>query len=212
MPGHAIADLDGEDPESIAAQKRLDILREYRDGAIDDFSEPWRFTDTGSACQIFHAFPGGTLTFGYAHDWSNPKIVILARRPGPNGELRARMSIPGLPEPLEITVTGMMPELKAINFNISLDDAQSIVLGSTTIKVGDRVWPLHRRTTRIVGVFSQSQFAEVTGDSAAKEILDALIERKKIVISTTRMADAKPKTLERPIIGASRARYETRTT
>ncbi len=208
-PG-ASGNLSGDDSSIISTEQRLQILRQYQDGLIDDLSEPWRFNDSGRSCHINHSFKGGDLSFAFGYvDDEYYRSHKLERSVGSGGEIRMDTS-PLVPEEESFHGEMIGPNFgrDAIVLSVSLENSVTAVRGSVSIRVGSRVWPLQRRT--IVFEAGNSTpvniVTEVTGGDAAIEILDAMSEPTDIVISAVASG------ISPEVVDESPLRFETRTT
>lgn len=201
--------LSGDDFRTISAEKRLKILRQFRDGVVADLSEPWKFTDTGISCSVEHRFKGGDLRFLYNYTGSNYEPMEMDISRGPDGEMQydAKPYPPGR-EPPKIEFTGPIYDRNTVIFSISLADHKQMVEGTTSVEVDNRVWPMHRMTIEILssGSSEHTSHMGVTGGDPAKEIFEAMSQLADVAIS------AIPKGMGPVPLAETPVRFETKTT
>ena len=75
-------------PEFGAGQ--IEVLRAYRDGAIDRVTSPWYFFDRGWECAIEHRLNGAILRFNYLHTWPADAIWASGEKPPGAGPVPER--------------------------------------------------------------------------------------------------------------------------
>lgn len=182
------ARITGDDMGVFLAEQRLDILRQYRDGVVDDLSGPWWFMDTSVSCNVNHRFAGGgiSIVFGYA---AFKGRVSLAPSRGPNGELQFDVQPipPAIEHMLSPKYTGPTYDPGDVVLAVSLKDAVELVPGSVSINVDSQTWPLFRRTITMSPTTSpQSTHSYVTGGAPALKIVAAMSRPTTVAISAAR--------------------------
>lgn len=201
--------LNGADVRVYSTNDRLDIIRQYRDGLIPDLSEPWKFMDTGLNCTISHRFKGGamTLSFYYASKDYGPMTMDISY--GPDGEIQydPKPYPPGR-EPPKVEIIGPEFERDSVMIDVSLENPEQFVEGSTSIKIGQQSWPLQRTTVVVdaFGIDKHTVHSDVIGGESALEILDAMNGSRDIAISGVPIGIGATPVTETPV------RYETKTT
>jgi hypothetical protein len=71
----------GEPGTPEVGARQIEVLRAYRDGAIDRVTSPWYFFDRGWECAIEHRLDGAILSFNYLHTWPADAIWVDGEKP-----------------------------------------------------------------------------------------------------------------------------------
>ena len=181
------------------ANEYLRIIRDFRNGVVDDLSEPWMFQKTDESCSIRQSVEGNQVSFirrtpdatqqpplNWTRDTIQGQTVFRTTAPTYNTESK-------LPEEdVEIVAFGAIPEYTddTLMLRVSLDERPPAPIRQARLLVGNRAWSLNRMemnlslsgpsTHKLVDYYA-------TGD-AAEQILAAMIQPSDIVVSATLIA------------------------
>ena len=213
----SIERVSGDDMRAFLAEQRLNILRQYRDGMVDDLSGPWWFMDTGVSCNVSHALAGGGISISFAYGDTNVRVSGTPRR-GPDGELvfdvqpipPGTAAIPGLR-----TTTGPTYNFGDTVLSVNLGNVAELLPARLSIKVGNRSWSLQQRTITVgTAGWQQESHSFVVGGKPALEIINAMSSPSEIVITAVSAGNSGTDAFN---IGSNDGtptvtRFETRTT
>ena len=76
----------GEIGTSEVGARRIEVLRAFRDGAIDRVTGPWYFVNRGWSCAVEHLLDGASMSFNYQIEWppnARPAGAAAVPEPGP---------------------------------------------------------------------------------------------------------------------------------
>lgn len=172
---------------AYVTREKLRVLREYRDGIVGDLSDPWIFRDDAVSCSVGHRFKGGTLGFVYRYDPRDIPLTLLPRRGvfGPDGESLYETAVPSLdfelPQPG--SYSGPAFPSDSVSVNVNLVDPETIVDGSVSIKIGEKVWAIYSSRAHWR---SHVLIMQHTAGDPALEILEAVGTPADVVISAVR--------------------------
>lgn len=169
------------DAGSVHIKSRLQIIREYRDGVIKDFSGPWVFADNGSSCTINHLFKGGHLAINYWYA---------------DADARSSSGV------MEYSVSGLKADVGIPILRVAFKYPKNIVADSASIQVRGTRWALGRQTLTVKLKSTEKPFdhhAEVIIGAAVFDMLEAMSKPADVVISamrpsTTQKPSEKPRT------------------
>lgn len=180
--------LAGGHAKTKVTRERRRILAAYRDGVVDDLSEPWFFSDFMFACSLNHQVEKSSLGFGYFY--GDPKrsgqAQILPKWDEDGNFVPDLVRIAGpTADEIESEHSGPTLEPSQVVFSVSLNMAASTIENTGVARVGNRQWPLltSRETTRFRGGEPNVHVREVIGGADALEILDAMRDTVDIVVS-----------------------------
>ncbi len=188
--------LDGHNHRTAVPTRYASILRQYRNGAIADLSEPWQFSDTGISCGLNQRIKNNFIGFGFFYS----DLAILAAHglsvEPVDGQIRFKLggNPPGtdwadsLPKP-QVNESSDLPDYapQDLRFNVSLGESTAEVVRQASIQVGTDTWSLFRtqQTVTLENHRPRTSIEYGIGGHAAQKILDAMSKSGKIAISAT---------------------------
>ena len=176
-------------------REHVRILRQFRDGAISDLSDPWYFWEHEGTCTISHRAGAHTITFTKLRDGALPSAsdfsreivdgnIVLKGKAVGSGETLQR------PEPdVTIVMPTDTPEnpFDVLMLNVMLAEPAPDPERRVVLTVGSATWPLHRMETSIScgGGRALRAVAYHAGGESAEEILSAMLEPSDVVVYAT---------------------------
>ena len=194
-PLHYSAGLNGAAALAAMPREHVRILRQFRDGAISDLSDPWVFREDEATCTISHSVRGNALTFSkqkvgappstsdYSRDMVDGKVVLKGKAVG-SGESLQR------PQPdVTIVMPADAPEIPfdALMLNVMLLEPAPVPERRTVLTIGSESWPLYLVETSISfgGDRAHRIVAYHASGEPAEEILSAMHEPSDVVVTAT---------------------------
>lgn len=138
------------------ATRQIEVLRAYRDGAIERVTGPWYFIDRGWGCAIEHQFDGAHISISYQRAW--PPEAVLWPGAGPVPEPGPFLSVVPLP--------------------------RAVLVGPAQLQVDGKPVPLTRETVTWSGADAHTR--EGAKGDAVLALLDAMNRPVELVFSGTR--------------------------
>lgn len=193
--------LKGPYPQTRETQRKLAILREYRDGRVADLSDPWIFTDIGQSCELKQRVAGHEISFLYSYtepsgayvygvefdDDGKPTLV----HPTPVD----RVFSPDITREID----GPQFESHSLIFSVRLLAYLETQRDTGAITVGDRTWNLETQVFTMYrdGRELSSQSSDLALGESAQQIFDAMLAPATLTIRKRGQA--------RPTAGVTRA-------
>lgn len=222
QPLHFSATLTAPPGRSIRFTQRekdyLRVLREFRDGALGDLSEPWSFNESETSCTIGQDVSGHKVVFGRQKPPSStgPSQTWTREIVDGNTIIKGRVQ-PGGPDSgapvreVEVVIIGI-PEYppEALTLGISFRERQPSAMRKATISVNDKTWSLHRaeQSASFGGVPMPTIVRYMVAGETAEQILSAMTTPSHLSASAVVVDSPAPASLPRdPII-----RFDTRST
>lgn len=160
----------------------LRVLREYRDGAVDDLSEPWVLADSETSCSISHVIDEHRVVFGrekadgsisptWTREFIDGKTIV-------KGEAKSGGKDSAAPlRDFEVVIVGM-PEYPdgALTLDIVFDERQPAAERRASITVGDQTWSLFRteQSASFGGVQMPTMVRYMVAGNEAEQIFSAM--------------------------------------
>lgn len=199
QPMHFSAPLSGDRYQAQLANRYLRIIRDFRNGVVNDLAEPWMFGGSGGYCSIWHSIRGNQFRFSRRTsdapqqpkpDWTQELI---------NGETVYRTNVPtfdtdtNLPAGMvEIVAFGDIPDYPddALMLTVHLQEASPAPVRQATLAVGSKTWSLNRveMNLSLPGASAHTVLDYHAVGDAAEQILSAMAEPSDIVVSATVIA------------------------
>ena len=185
--------LGGGFPGARGDHESVAILRQFRDGDIDDLSGPWRFQDTGLTCFVSHAFDGARIGFSFNYGEQSERPMIRQEGSGPKGEVIYKFAGPspqtGRPV-FEAATTFTGPEIKANTLSVFVDisDRKRDIDSRVSVSVAGNTWALYTVTSTLQGgMFPSPEIIvrDYQSGAAASDIVQALSMPADIRVSVT---------------------------
>jgi hypothetical protein len=178
--------LKGPYPQTREAQRKLAILREYRDGRVTDLSDPWIFTDIGQSCELRQRVAGHEISFLYSYtepsgeyvygieydDDGNPTLV----NPTPVG----RVFSPDITHEID----GPQLDPNTLIFSVRFVAYLKTERDTGTLTVGERTWDLETQIFTMYGDGRElsSQSSDLALGESAQQIFDAMLAPANLTI------------------------------
>lgn len=192
------AGLNGDPALAPMPREHVRILRQYRDGAISDLSDPWLFWEHAGTCTMSHRVGGHTIMFTKQNDDNLPSASDFSREIVDGkivlkGKAAAPVDVPQRAEPdITIVMPADAPEhpFDALMLNVMLAEPEPVPVRRAVLKVGSATWPLHRIETSISfgGPRAHRAVAYHVGGKTAEDILSAMLEPSDVEINATLVA------------------------
>ncbi len=183
------ADLNGMANEAQSSNTYVELLRDYRDGATTDLSEPWTFSEQGASCHLSHSVSGHVIRFilqkpdAEIQSWKGESVDGKTIFKGQT--IPANPNIP--PREAKLVITGKVPGFPASGkmLAITVPERPPAPKRSATISVGTSHWPLYRTEQELfLGDRSLiTRIEYVVAGPVPEQILSALSKPSNIVIS-----------------------------
>ncbi len=196
QPMHFSATLSGDRYQPKLANSYLRIIRDYRNGVVNDLAEPWMFRESDGYCSIWHSIRGNQIRFRRRTpdapqqpkpDWTQELI---------NGETVYRTKVPtfsadtNLPAGMvEIVAFGNIPDFAddVLMLSVHLQEASPAPVWQATLSVGSKTWSLNRveMNLSLPGGSAHTVIDYHAVGDAAEQILSAMAQPSNIVVSAT---------------------------
>jgi hypothetical protein len=156
--------------------RRIQQLREYRDGTLSTLRPQWHFSGAHSVCTLAHLNQPASLRFRYSKRTSSEQIQ------DPQGMVE---EVTVKPAPSDNAGDGT----PKVSLNITLANQQNIVAGSVFLEAGGQSWAFERREIQFklknmpVPV---STHQDVLNGNAALDALTTLAEQKQYSVRAQR--------------------------
>jgi len=194
QPMHFSATLSGDRYQAQLANRYLRIIRDFRNGAVNDLAEPWMFGGSDGYCSIWQSIRGNQIRFSRRTpdapqqpkpDWTQELI---------NGEMVYRTTVPlfdadtKLPSgDAEIVAYGDVPDHldDALVLRVTLPERSPAPVRQATLSVGDRTWSLNRMEMNLSlpGASAHTVVEYYGAGDVAEQILSAMAQPSDIVVS-----------------------------
>lgn len=203
QPMHFSAALGGDQYKDQLANRYLQIIRDFRSGAIEDLSEPWTFVESGGYCSIWQTSGSNQIRFSRRTANAPTQPIPNWTQVTLNGQTAYKANVPALDAEtntpagtVEIVAFGDSPEYfdDALSLSVHLREASPAPVRQVTLSVDSRNWSLNRvdMNLSLPGSISHSVVAYYAGGEAAEQILSAMAEPSDIVVSATVIAPTTP--------------------
>jgi hypothetical protein len=199
QPMHFSAPLSGDRYQVQFANRYLRIIRDFRNGVVNDLAEPWTYGEYEGQCSINHRIRGHQISFsrgspgGPQHpipDWTQESI---------NGETvyKATVSMIDLDSKMpsgeaELVAFGNVPDFAndKLVFKVSLQERSPAPARQATLSVGDRTWSLNRMEMNLTlaGASTHKAVEYYAAGDVAERILSAMVQPSDIVVTATVVA------------------------
>ena len=190
------APLSGDHYSVNLASKYLKVIRDFRNGLVNDLAEPWNFGEFEGQCSINQSIRGHQISFfarspdGPQHpapDWTEqsidgntvykatvPMVDLDSKLPAGEAKMLAFGNIP------DFTNARMV-------FRVSLEERSPAPPRQAMLSVGNKTWPLYRMETTLILAGSSAHTAvEYYGaGDVAEQILSAMMQPADIVVTAT---------------------------
>jgi hypothetical protein len=193
---HTSGSLGGDHYRTQQTSRYLQLLRDFRNGHVDDLSEPWTNEESGGYCSIRQRIKGHQISFSHRAPDALPQPKPEWTHETINGETVNRATVPlvdvdhGLHVgDAEIVAFGDVPDPDGdgLFLRVSLQDASPDTVRQAVFSVGVRTWSLNRiETNLLLAGASQHKLIEYwAGGEAAEQILSAMVQPSRIAVSAT---------------------------
>ena len=199
QPVHFSAPLSGDRYQAQLANRYLRIIRDFRNGVVNDLAEPWMFGESDGYCSIWHSIRGNQIRFTGRTpdapqqpkpDWTQETI---------NGETVYRTTVPLLDADTklpsgdaEIVAFGEVPDYPddALMLRVSLPERSPAPVRQATLSVGARTWSLNRMEMNLSlpGASAHTVVEYYGAGDVAEQILSAMAQPSDIVVSAAVVA------------------------
>jgi hypothetical protein len=210
--------LKGPYPQTRETQRKLAILRQYRDGRVADLSDPWIFTDVGLACELTQHVAGHEISFFYGYtEPSNEYAHGIEFDDDGNPTL-------GNPTPISLLfnenttreIEGPQFEANSLIFQVQLLSHLETERDTGTTTVGDRTWDLETQIFTLYrdGRELASQSRDLALGESAQQILDAMFAQARVMVRKKGQAPLVGRVTRTPapVAGSEDVVVEARTT
>ena len=199
QPMHFSAPLSGNHHQTQLANQYLRIVRDFRDGRVNDLAEPWMYGEYMGQCSVYHSIRGNQISF-YGRRPDAPQVPAPSwTQDSIDGQTVYRATVPfydldtKLPSGEgEIVAFGEVPDHNNddLILRVGLWEKQPPPMRQATLSVGDKTWPLFRMET-ILSLSDVSKHKSVeyyAAGGVAKQILSAMLRPSDMVVSATIVA------------------------
>lgn len=187
----------GGDPQQVqVANSYLRILRDFRNGFINDLAEPWMFIESDHSCSISHGIGGNQIRFTRRTsdapqqprpEWNQEKVgdkpvykatvpIFAANATAPSGDA-------------EVVVFGNAPDYSddALMLRVSLRERSPAPVRRVTLSVGNQTWSLNRMEMHLslAGASAHTIVEYYVAGDIAEKILSAMAQPSDIALSAT---------------------------
>ncbi len=193
-PMHYSASLNGEQYSTQLSNSYQRILREFRDGAIRELSEPWIFSEHEGACSLLHNVGGHGISFGrstpdaqqqFTQDWIHEKVDGKTIYRGRTSSVGSNSSSPILD--VEVVMVGDIPDypIDSQMMTIAFNEQAPAPVRRATITVGNTSWTLYRveESISISGISPMTNVSYKVGGEVSEQILSAMRKPSDVVVS-----------------------------
>lgn len=198
--------------QSPLLQAYVRILRDYRDGRINDLAEPWIFSDDGSSCRLQQRILTRQLAFSYIYDDTqfNSQFRLAEISDGLQRWVsRAPVDTPSGDFVQELVTPEM--QLGVVAFSVAFDRNLQTEANSARVAIGGQSWPLVTSNITVTMQGSAEAFVSIAQDlalgDAAQEIFDVLlspvdlrITKRAIQLEQSGVSSIPPAELDHPVI------------
>jgi hypothetical protein len=201
--------------KSQILQAYLTILRDYRDGRIDDLAEPWFLIDSGDSCRLEHNVERQQISFSLSYDDSRFRREFKKEDLG-NGLQRWVKKTPEQAPMGLITQELVIPEIQfgTLSFSARFREGMETMPDTAKISIGERSWSLRTSTLKVRnnGAVMVSVVQDMLQGDAAQEVFDAMLEPVEITV-TKHASPQEPRGVSRtPLIEIDDPLIQTRST
>lgn len=189
--------LNGDSNRAALPREQVRILRQFRDGAVADLSDPWIFYEQDGTCTISHAVGGYQIAFSqrkvaaepsgndFTRDVVDGKTVLTGKAvvtgEMPHGD-QPDVTIVMPADTPEFPLDGLMLDVAFLEPPVPERRA--------VLTAGSATWPLYRMEISIA--FGNGRAHRMVtyhvGGEAAEEILSAMLEPTDVTIAATLVA------------------------
>src|SRR5690606_8318 len=175
----------------------LRILRDFRNGYVNDLAEPWLHYEYGGDCAIRQSIAGHQISFSRHMPDAPPEPKPEWIRETINGETVHRTTVPALdPEnrlsvgDAQIVAFGDVPDYSddTLVLRVSLQDTSPATVRQATLSVDDRTWLLNRMEMTLflgAGAFGHKSVDYWAAGETAEQILSAMAQPSRVVVAAT---------------------------
>lgn len=193
------ASLSGDQNPAQLSNHYLRIIRDFRDGAVDDLAEPWMFGEFKGTCSLWHSVGGNQIRFnrrkGDAPQQPKPEWTQETK----NGQTVYRSSVPSFSDDstlptgvVDIVAFGDIPAYAddALMLNVHIRERPPAPLRQATLSVGTRTWSLNRveMSLSLPGAPAHTIIDYNLAGKAVEQILSAMIKPSDILVSAALVA------------------------
>ena len=173
---------------NLLLQKRIETLRNYRDGIIHELPEPWIFSKSSYGhCNLTHTISGNRIYFSYLPSSAVPAEGIDVSQFKVDGRQTVSPDyLKSLQQ--ELRENPDSPLFDRLTMNIDLYEAQQqVVARDVRIRVGNQSWQLVRHDIPIKRPrYPRVLYKYVIDGDVAEEVLSALETRSDVVVKAPR--------------------------
>lgn len=199
QPMHYSAALSGDQYPAQLSSHYLRIIRDYKNGAIDDLAEPWMLRELEGACSLSHRVGGNQITFTRRQADSPPQPKPDWTQETINGKTVHRSSVPlssaDSTSPFgvaDIVAYGDIPDYPddVLMMNVDVPERSPSPVRQATLSVGARTWSLNRVEINLSfrGSSAHTMINYHAAGEVAEQILSAMTQPSDIIVSATLVA------------------------
>jgi len=199
QPLHFSAALSGDQYPAQLSSHYLRIIRDFRNGTIDDLAEPWMLRDFEGACSLSHRVGGHQITFTRRKadappqpkpDWTQEtidgKTVHKSRVPLSSADSTSPFGV------ADIVAYDDIPEYPddVLVMNVESPENSPSPVRQATLSVGARTWSLNRVEINLSfrGSSARTMINYHAAGEMAEQILAAMTQPSDIIVSATLVA------------------------
>lgn len=195
-PMVASAPLGGDHYLSQQTGQYLRILRDFRNGRVNDLAEPWLYEEIGGYCSITQSIKGHQISFSrrMPNAPPEPKPEWVGEMIDGETVYRATVPVVDLANRIpvgdaEIVAYGDVPDYgNALLLSVSLQDKSPAPVRQASLSVGHRTWSLNRMETNLLlrAGASEHKTIEYWADGeVAEQMLAVMAQPSEVVVSAT---------------------------
>ncbi len=191
--------LQGSYEKSDPLGAHLEILRDYRDGRINDLPEPWFYYESEQVCTLYQAVGFTQITFqtvsagwqvGNGEDWQLQKTAgewVYRRTQQSAGETNNQTS-------QSVTVSSTLPDFpnQRHSLQVSFSDTRPAPNRLAVLSADGTSWQLHQTRTRSYRGerMSHESVVYVASEKSTMSILEHLDSGIDFTVTALAVADA----------------------
>jgi len=193
------AALSGDQNPAQLSNHYLQIIRDYRDRAVNDLAEPWMFGEFRGTCSLWHSVGGKQIRFNRRKEDAPQQTKPEWTQETKNGQTVYRSSVPSFSDDstlptgvVDIVAFGDIPDYAddALMLNVHMPERPPAPLRQATLTVGTRTWSLNRveMSVSVPGAPAHTIIDYSLAGNVAEQILTAMIQPSDILVSAALVA------------------------